>query len=250
MEEDSRTAAGREAPQGEPLTRVPAPVLVVIGLLVAVHGGLLLTGEDWRVWSLYALSLIPARFGPEPFPYIPGSQFWSFLTHGLLHADALHLFFNCLWLLIFSSVVQRRMGTVRYLLVLVAGLIGGSLGTLLLHWGEAVIMIGASTAVSAAVAAAIPVMYAPGFRFGDVANTDLAALRALSPGELISDRRAFMFLVIWLVVTLLSGSQMFTGSALVGNSAIAWEAHLGGFAAGLAAFYALDRRSTLPRPQT
>lgn len=54
-----------------PAFNAPAAVVVVIAVLVAVHVGLWLLGEDWEVWSLYALSLIPARFTVPGYPMLP-----------------------------------------------------------------------------------------------------------------------------------------------------------------------------------
>ena len=102
----------------EPFFRAPKVVLILIAILVAVHVAILLAGEDWRIWSLYAFSFIPARIsGDAPFPAIWGSQVWSFVTYGFLHADMMHLFFNSLWLLVFGSVVARRLGDFRFLVL-------------------------------------------------------------------------------------------------------------------------------------
>ena len=91
-----------------PFFRAPKVVLILIAVLVCIHVAILLGGENWRVWSLYALAFIPARIsGDAPFPAIWGSQVWSFVTYGLLHADMMHLFFNSLWFLVFGSVVAK-----------------------------------------------------------------------------------------------------------------------------------------------
>ena len=102
----------------EPFFRAPKVVLILIAFLVGVHVAFLVAGEDWQVWSLYALSFIPARIsGSAPFPAIWGSQVWSFVTYGFLHADMMHLFFNSLWFLVFGSVVARRLGTLKFLVL-------------------------------------------------------------------------------------------------------------------------------------
>ena len=133
----------------EPLFRAPKVVLILIAILVGVHVVFMLAGEDWQVWSLYAFSFIPARIsGGAPFPAIWGSQVWSFVTYGLLHADMMHLFFNSLWLLVFGSVVARRLGPLKFLVLACVSTIMGAVATLLTHWGEVAIVIGASGAVS------------------------------------------------------------------------------------------------------
>jgi membrane associated rhomboid family serine protease len=42
---------------------------------------------------------------------------------------------------------------------------------------------------------------------------------------------------------LFSGASGWTGASFMEEGRIAWEAHLGGFVAGLFAFYWLDRRN-------
>jgi membrane associated rhomboid family serine protease len=228
----------------EPLFRAPKVVLILIAILVSVHVVFLLAGEDWQVWSLYAFSFIPARIsGGAPFPAIWGSQAWSFVTYGLLHADMMHLFFNSLWLLVFGSVVARRLGPLKFLVLACVSTIMGAVATLLTHWGEVAIVIGASGAVSGLMAAAIPLMYGAGLRLGDTYRMDIATVRPLRPLEILTNRRAFIFTLIWMAVTLFSGASGWTGASFIEDGRIAWEAHLGGFVAGLIAFYWLDRRN-------
>ncbi|MDP1699680.1 MAG: rhomboid family intramembrane serine protease [Aestuariivirga sp.] len=228
----------------EPFFRSPKVVLILIAVLVGVHVAISLAGDDWRVWSLYAFSFIPARIsGGVPFPAIWGSQVWSFVTYGLFHADMMHLFFNSLWLLVFGSVVARRLGALKFLVLACVSTIMGAVATLLTHWGEMAIVIGASGAVSGLMAAAIPLMYGVGLRLGDTYRMDIATVRPLRPLEILTNRRAFIFTLIWIAVTLFSGASGWTGASFMEEGRIAWEAHLGGFVAGLFAFYWLDRRN-------
>lgn len=237
------TEVNAETTANEPFFRAPKIVLILIALLAVIHLALQAAGPDWQTWSLYAFAFIPARIsGTAPFPSIWGSQAWSFVTYAFLHADMMHLFFNCLWFLVFGSVVARRLGSVRFVLLSGASAIAGAAATLATHWGEAAIMIGASGAVSGMMAAAIPLMYGAGLRLGDTYRRDIASVRPLRPSEILTDRRALFFTVMWLAVTLFSGASGWTGASFMQEARIAWEAHLGGFFAGLAAFYALDPR--------
>ena len=228
----------------EPFFRAPKVVLILIAVLAIVHGAIQIAGPDWRVWSLYAFAFIPARItGEAAFPAIWGSQAWSFLTYAFLHANLMHLFFNSLWLLVFGSVVARRLGPANFLLLAGAAAIVGAGTTLLTHWGQVAIVIGASGGVSGVMAAAIPLMYGSGLRLGDTYRTDIATVTPLRPIEILTNRRAFIFALIWIAVTLFSGASGWTGASFVEEGSIAWEAHLGGFITGLAAFYWLDRRN-------
>jgi membrane associated rhomboid family serine protease len=240
-----------ETPAREPFFRAPKVVLILIAVLVLIHFALQLVNESWLNWSHYAFSFIPARIsGDVPYPAIWGSQVWSFLSYAFLHADMMHLFFNCLWLLVFGSVVARRLGSYRFLMLSGVSAIMGAAATLLTHWGDGAHLIGASGAVSGMMAAAIPLMYGRGLQLGDTYRRDIATVRPLRALEILTDRRALFFTAVWLAVTLFSGASGWTGASFVQEYRIAWEAHLGGFIAGLAAFYWLDpRRIDLPSAQ-
>lgn len=220
-----------------PVLNAPAVVLLVIGVLAAVHVALALLGDSWRVWSYYLLALIPARWTEPGYPMMEGSQYWSLATYMLLHADWMHLLFNSLWLLVFGTPVARYLGAARFLaLCLISGVVGG-LASLGLHWGEDILVIGASGAVSGLLAAAIPIMYG---------RRVYGGARPLSFGELLTSPRALMFTAIWLGLTLFSGAAGWTGNSFMAEGGIAWEAHLGGFFAGLAGFYLLAPRTVHP----
>lgn len=225
-----------------PVFQAPLVVPGLIAVLALIHAVLWFAGENWQVWSLYAFAFIPARFGGgETIPYIAGSQYWSMLAHAFLHADAAHLLFNCLWLLIFGTVVARYLGAWRFLLLSAVSAIAGAVMMLALHWGEMAIMVGASGAVSGLTAAAVPIMYGAGMRWGTVLAGNASYARHLSLTGLLANRNALLFAAVWLGITLFSGATGWIGNGFLDQASIAWEAHLGGFIAGLAAFYALAR---------
>lgn len=232
--------SGRERGAG-PVFRSPPVVLAVIAALTLIHAGLQYAGEDWQVLSLYAFAFIPERFGTAPYPMIAGSQVWSFLTYAFLHGSWSHLIFNCLWLLIFGTVVARYLGAIRFLLLAAGAAIAGALVTMLLHWGENYVMIGASGAVSGVMAAAVPIMYGRGRLMAGWPAGDPLTARSLTLAELLRNRNALLFTFVWLVITLFSGATGFTGNSFLAEGSIAWEAHIGGFIAGLGVFYLLQR---------
>ncbi len=230
------------SPSGGPVFRAPPVVLASIGVLVAIHAGLWLAGEDWRIWAVRAFAFIPIRLSSAPYSMIQGSQYWSFLSYALLHWDAVHLLFNNLGLLIFGSVTARRLGAGRFLLLMVLATASGALTSLIVHWGEASQLVGASGAVSGIMAAALPVMFGRGMRWGRAYTADLDYVQVLSPADLLRNRSAVMFALVWIAITLYSGATGWTGAGYMEEASIAWEAHLGGFIAGLVGFYILDRR--------
>lgn len=227
----------------QPIFRSPPVVPGLIAVLVAIHAGLSFAGENWQVWSLYALAFIPARYGSEAFPMIAGSQIWGFITYAFLHADWMHLLFNCLWLLIFGTVVARFLGPAKFLLLSAASAAGGALVTLVLHWGQSYVMIGASGADSGLMAAAVPIIYGRETGWAGWSAGDPATTQPLSIAGLMTNRNAIVFTAVWLAITLFSGATGFTGNSFMAGGQIAWEAHIGGFISGLAAFYLLRRQT-------
>ena len=215
-----------------PVFNAPWVVIATIAVLVAIHLALELAGEDWQVWALYAFSFIPSRFQPNAIAMLEGSQYWSLVTYAFLHADWMHVGFNCLWLLIFGTPVARVLGVLRYSIIFIVAAIGGALVMLAVHWGEFVITVGASASVSGLLAAAIPIMYGNRWR------------GPLTIPELLRNGRALGFMAVWLTVTLLPSVQSIPGFG--DGQRIAWEAHLGGFVTGLLAYALILPRRPLP----
>ncbi|MBL8905325.1 MAG: rhomboid family intramembrane serine protease [Rhizobiales bacterium] len=213
------------------LINSPPVVIGSIVLLLAVHLAIVFLGEDWQIWSIAVFGFNPLRWLPDtPIAMIQGSQYWSLVSYALLHADWIHVGLNCLWLLVFGTPVARLGGPWRFLAVCLAGAIGGSLASLILHWGQNVNLIGASGAVSGLLAGSVPILYGAA-----------SPKRYLSPGELLRSRSALIFMAIWLAITLITGSANMTAGAFDGLQ-IAWEAHIGGFVLGLIGFYVVMPR--------
>ena len=54
--------------------------------------------------------------------------------------------------------------------------------------------------------------------------------------EVFEDRRSFAFLAVWALINLGIG----LGASTMGGGGVAWEAHIGGFVAGLLLFAYFD----------
>jgi membrane associated rhomboid family serine protease len=137
------------------------------------------------------------------------SMVYTVLTSMYAHASLDHLFFNMIGLAFIGIVLEQRIGTRPFILLY---LISGLIGTLVFagsYWNEPyVAVIGASGAVSGV----------------------LGGLARLYP----HDQMAFLFfpmypIKIWKIVVIFIGLQFIFLWA--GN--IAWQAHLGGLAAGI-----------------
>jgi membrane associated rhomboid family serine protease len=145
-----------------------------------------------------------------------------------------------LWLLPFGSAVARRFGAIRFFIFMAVTAIAGALAHLITHEHEIAPMIGASASVSGAMAAAIRFAFVRGsflsFSRGD-ANA-AAQVPALSLMRALRDPRVAGFLAVWFGVNIVFG----IGSIAIGadGASVAWQAHIGGFLAGLVLFSLFD----------
>jgi membrane associated rhomboid family serine protease len=174
------------------------------------------------------------------FPGGAGAKVWTFVTYSLLHANLSHIGFNVLWLLPFGSALARRFGAIRFFIFMAVTAAAGALAHLVTHEHAVAPMIGASASVSGTMAAAIRFAFVQGsflsFRRGDA---DAAArVPALSLTRALRDPRVLGFLAVWFGVNIVFG----VGSIAIGaeGASVAWQAHIGGFLAGLMLFSLFD----------
>ena len=216
-------------------------LLVVMAGIHAVRALLPLATDQDVIWTF---GFVPARYDASvlagQFPGGTGAQVWTFLTYAFLHADLSHIVFNMLWMLPFGSALARRFGPLRFFTFLGITAIAGAFAHLVTHQHEVAPMIGASAAVSGAMAASIRFAFQSGsflsFRRGDA---DAAAhVPALSLLRSLQNPRVLGFLAVWFGINIIFG----IGAVAVGASAqsIAWQAHIGGFLAGLLLFSLFD----------
>ena len=227
----------------EPMLALPGVLTGYILLLAIIHLRVLLP-PDLERWTVYAFGFIPKRYDPTllaaAFPGGEGAKFWTFVTYSLLHDNLSHIGFNVLWLLPFGSALARRFGAVRFLVFMAVTAVAGALAHLVSHEHDLTPMIGASASVSGTMAAAIRFAFARGgflsFSRGDA---DAAAkVPAQSLWQALRDRRVLGFLAVWFGVNIIVG----IGSIAIGMEgvSIAWQAHIGGFLAGLLLFSLFD----------
>jgi membrane associated rhomboid family serine protease len=234
-------------PAGEPPAfNVPGIVLALIVALVgtfAVLGQLSEAGQE-NVLLLFAL--FPARlFPPSGMPDVvfPGGaagDIWTLFSYTFLHGSWTHVAVNAVWLLAFGSPVARRLGAVRFLLFYFFCGLGGAFAHILFHQGSLVPVVGASAAISGLMGGAARFVFLAGGPLGGLGGAvDARGPRQhASIGRALSDRRVIIFVAVWIGLNFLFGP---TGLTVTGETAnIAWEAHLGGFLAGLLFFGFFD----------
>ncbi|HEX4534363.1 MAG TPA: rhomboid family intramembrane serine protease [Rhizomicrobium sp.] len=232
----------------EPILRAPTSVLWLIVALGLAHVGRIYAPQlalaldwlcahlnlGWRLGAnaglpdqiLLSYAFIPARYsaaflaqhGADPGTWF--EQAVPFVSYIFLHANFTHLIINCLWLLAFGPIVARRYGTPLFLFFFLLCGIAGAAAYLLVNWGSVNPVIGASGAISGLMAASVRMLrtlrYPP-----DESGP-------LSP---IFSSQVLIFTGIWAALNVLAGVTGFgTGSE---GALVAWQAHLGGYAAGL-----------------
>jgi membrane associated rhomboid family serine protease len=231
----------------EPILNVPPVVVVLLAVLGLVHAARewVLTDDVDRV-LVWSLAFVPARYDTSALTdgILPGgwgAEVWSFFSYALLHADWMHLGFNAIWLLAFASPVARRFGSTRFLLFLAVTIAAGALAYLLAHAGALAPMIGASAGISGMMGAAARFVFEPGGSLDmwqrDRTNADRVPAAPLLVA--LRNPRVLTFVGVWFGLNLLFGLgsvSLVTGD----NQSVAWEAHVGGFLAGLLLFSLFD----------
>ena len=271
---DARRPARRRR---EPAFNVPAVVVAVCAVLLAIHGLRLLASNEADNAIVAQLCFIPARITLFLFPksvalvdsyqdivarnpvvaqqigFLLGdgqSKPWTLLTYALLHASWAHVGFNCIWLVAFGSAVARRFSTVSFLLLLCLAAIAGALTQWLANYASFQLVIGASAGVSGAMGAAVRFVFRPNEEpqriFDRRTMNEAYRLPALTLRQTFTNRTAMIFVVLWFGTDVLFG--LFPSLSGVSDQPVAWQAHIGGFLVGLFAFPLFDRRH--PGPAT
>ncbi|MFN3858336.1 MAG: rhomboid family intramembrane serine protease [Caulobacter sp.] len=191
------------------------PTMVLAGLLAAIALAQLAVemsqGRDWLLIYGAASSLALAH-----------GLWWTPLTSMFLHGGLLHVAMNVSGMVALGPAVHYRWGVgvsgaVKYLIFFILTGLAGSAVFLLLNPAGQVPMVGASGAICGLWGAAARIS-----PYSD-------RLFPILSGPVWRQARAFLLMNLILV------ALFFVPSLLVGGGlgGIAWEAHLGGFLAGL-----------------
>lgn len=214
-------------PPRQPVFQAPAVVLWLIGVLAAAHGARSLLSTARSQDIVYEYGLVPARYSHaflERHMADPGTL-WErgipFVSYMALHSDITHLVINCLFLFAFGPIVARRFGAALILLFFIACGVASALFYMALNWGSAVPVVGASGAIAGLTAAAIRMMP------GRIAPWMVGANEV--PLQPLLSRTILVFSGVFIAINMVA--------ALItlgpGSGQIAWQAHLGGYMAGL-----------------
>ncbi|GHA26094.1 rhomboid family intramembrane serine protease [Devosia pacifica] len=198
--------------------------LIAINVLIFVFHTQMTTAQFDRATIEFGMIPIVVRdLYPEPLEWLPSEA--TLFTYAFLHADIWHLASNMLFLWIFADNAEDALGHVRFLVFYALTTVIAALAHLAFNFEGNGPLIGASGAV-AGVMGAYALLY-PHARVFVLA-------RIVIPIPLPSVP-AFWMLGFWLA------TQLFY-LIVAADEAVAWWAHLGGFAAGLALAPVLKRR--------
>jgi len=239
----------------EPLFNIPPVIVTLLAVLALVHAvrTYVLT-EQQDIEFLLTFAFIPSRYDMSAvlgnvLPGGFGAEVWTFVTYAFIHADWTHFGVNAVWLLPFGSAVARRFGPLRFLLFFAVTAACGAALHLATHAGEDVPVIGASAAVSGTMAAAMRFAFQRGgplsfHRSGDDADYRVPAIRLIA---VMRDPRVIAFVVVWFGINILFGLGSVPMPGVGDNQVVAWQAHIGGFLAGLVLFSWFDPTPEEPR---
>ena len=206
-----------------PSSTRPVVTVTLIVLNVIVFLFELALSDQGLEQLFFTMGLVPAKVAL--FPVSPDvsavDAFLPFLSSMFLHGDIWHILGNMWFLWIFGDNIEDRLGRARYLFFYLICGVGAGVTHMAFNWGSPIPTIGASGAVAGV----------------------LGAYMLLYPRHKVLTLIPLFFFITWIelpaVVVLLYWFviQFFSGAASLGaggSGGVAWWAHVGGFALGMA----------------
>ncbi|WP_262031115.1 rhomboid family intramembrane serine protease [Microvirga sp. Mcv34] len=251
----------------EPILNLPTAISLSLAVLIGIHALRLLLSEETDFTLIIDWAVIPARwsvaFGgvridevmqalregvPQDTisPLMALAQYvlaqeegrpWTALTYAFLHGSWAHVLINSVWLAAFGTPIVRRIGATRFLILMAVSAVCGAVFYAFMNPMQVLPMIGASGAVSGLMAAASWFIFSPPAWHWEGRLTQPHERPRETLGHMVRNRQVLIFLGIWF-----AANYVFAFVQPIGmmDASIAWEAHIGGFLAGLAIFPLLD----------
>lgn len=209
-----------------PRRSVPVVTILIILANAGVFAFELNLGPQRLQNFIYLFGLVPKRYTHPAWAQwvgFPVDTYWPFFTSMFLHGGFFHILLNMWTLWIFGDNVEDRMGGLRYVaFYLLCGLIAAGVHVVT-NAGSQMPVVGASGAI-AGVLGAYFVMYP---------RARLILLIPIFFYPLFFEIPAFLYLILWFLLQLYSGA-LSLGAETASRGGVAWWAHIGGFAAGVA----------------
>ena len=191
----------------------PAAVKILIAL-AAVQAIRSVLPREFDAYLLYFLGFDAFRRGVfEPI------WLYGVATSVFVHGGWAHLGANALWLVVLSSQLRSSLDGVRYVAFFVVTGAAGALVHAMLNWGASQLLIGSSGVV-----------------FGFLGAGAHALLRGHDGISRPGLRDYLQYILLMMIMNV--------GYALLSDGNISWEAHAGGFFAGIVFYPLLRRRLT------
>ena len=244
MSEQGQTPSKPPVAGREPVFLLPGSVTALIGLLVAIHlASTLVLNQSGQLQLIFWFAFQPLRIiaaADDLSLAVP--LIWTPFTHALMHGGWEHLLVNVAWFAIFATPVARRYGAGSMLAIFFVSAAAGAalFAATTLYTGS--YLIGASGGVAGLTGAACRFIFQPVLvtTHPDTGERIVLGRRLAGLGDLWRDNRARFFILIWVVLNaavpllpLVTGVEM----------SVAWQAHLGGFFAGLLMVGMFERKS-------
>ncbi len=229
-----------ESQDSEPIFNVPPMVLALLAVMIGVMLWRLALAPDADTIFVLTLALIPARLAGLASE-LPGglvAVYTQFVTHMFVHADAMHLAFNGASLLAFAGALEKRIGAIRLLLFFLVCGLAGAATFIAVNPGLLAPMIGASGAIAGLMGGVMRFFFSALER-GGLRRLNLAprSVPLMPLSVAVQDRRMLAVTASFIVMNI---AAMVGFGDLNSSSAIAWEAHVGGYLAGLFLFGLFD----------
>lgn len=191
--------------------------LIVLCILMFV---MQLLASDFNVF-VYDYALVANRIILSDI-----TTWWPFVTSIFMHGSLMHIGSNLWFLWIFGDNVEENLGSVRYLFFYLLGGFVASLAQLIFMLNSNIPMLGASGAISAVM----------GYYMIAFPTNRVRVLTRYGSGYV----PAYSMLLSWILLQLFSSVGSMVGGGFVGGG-VAWMAHIGGFAFGVAVAKLLKR---------
>ena len=215
-----------------PARTTPYVVYVVIALnviLFAYNGSLTRTSHN----PLAGFELVPANLmgGHALGGPVPIAPWLTVFTSMFLHANLLHIAGNMLYLWIFGNNIEDVLGHFKFVIFYLLCGIGAGAAQVLANPASHMPMVGASGAI-AGVLGAYLILFP---------RARVVSLLFLFYYVQVTELPASLVLGFWIVIQVVS--TLFMGRGMGGG--VAYAAHVGGFATGIAIIYMLGGKRLL-----
>lgn len=191
---------------------LPPVVLRLLIVLAVVQLARTVLTPDLDVLLVYYLGFDPFRTGQFDPVWLYGA-----VTSVFVHAGWWHLLANALWIVVVTPQIAPHIRGRRFLAFFVLTGVAGALVHGILNWGESAILVGASGAV-----------------FGLLGAGAFVLIRGQDGFSKPSGKDILQYVLMMMIVNI--------GYAVLSGGNVSWEAHAGGFFAGMALFPFMRQR--------